>query len=171
MEQPAISIRVLTSDEWPLFRELRLQALREAPYAFSSTLAQWQGGRDTEDRWRERLENVPFNAIAFFGGIPAGMVSGTKPNEHRGIELISMWVMPAARGTGVAGALVTSLIDWATERGAAEIWLDVAEANERAKAFYRRQGFVEQERVRDAISGRLERRMIRVVRSLPYYLC
>ena len=67
---------MLTTDEWRLFRELRLEALREAPYAFGSTLESWQGDGDTEERWRDRLNNVPFNVIAYLEGVPAGIVSG-----------------------------------------------------------------------------------------------
>lgn len=52
---PVIELRVLTPDHWPAWRELRLAALAEAPYAFGSRLADWQGDRDREQRWRDRL--------------------------------------------------------------------------------------------------------------------
>ncbi|MFJ1458216.1 GNAT family N-acetyltransferase [Nocardia sp. N2S4-5] len=41
-----IEMRVLTADNWMLWRELRLQALAEAPQAFGSRLADWQGDGD-----------------------------------------------------------------------------------------------------------------------------
>ena len=50
-----LELRTLTADDWPLWRELRLAALAEAPDAFGSALADWQGPGDTEDRWRGRL--------------------------------------------------------------------------------------------------------------------
>ena len=53
-----IDILVLTPDDWPTWRELRLAALAEAPGAFGSRLADWQGDGDREQRWRDRL-SVP----------------------------------------------------------------------------------------------------------------
>ena len=51
-----VELWVVTPEAWRTWRELRLAALAEAPYAFTSRLADWQGEGDREDRWRERLE-------------------------------------------------------------------------------------------------------------------
>jgi ribosomal protein S18 acetylase RimI-like enzyme len=160
VDPACIRLHALTPDDWRLFREVRLAALREAPYAFDSTLEQWQGPNDTEERWRQRLTNVPLNIVAYFNGAPAGMVGATNPATDGASELISMWVAPHARGKGVADALVAAVIAWATERGITSIELDVVEANARARAFYRRQGFVDRGRVADPRSAQPERRML-----------
>lgn len=139
---------------------MRLAALSEAAYAFGSTLADWQGSNDTEERWRQRLTNVPLNVVAYFNGAPAGMVGATNPGNAGASELISMWVAPHARGKGVADALVTAVIAWAAERGINTIELDVVEENARARAFYRRCGFVDRGRVADPRSTKPERRML-----------
>lgn len=151
---------MLTPDDWRLFRQVRLEALSEAAYAFGSTLGDWQGPNDTEERWRQRLTNVPFNAVAYFNGAPAGMVGATNPSTSGASELISMWVAPHARGKGVADALVTAVITWATGRGITTIELDVVEANPRARAFYRKCGFVDRGRVAEPRSAKPERRMV-----------
>ena len=52
---------MLDPDDWQLWRELRLAALAEAPDAFGSTLAEWSGAGDTEQRWRTRLHGVALN--------------------------------------------------------------------------------------------------------------
>jgi RimJ/RimL family protein N-acetyltransferase len=157
---PSVCLRVLTPGDWRLFREVRLESLREAAYAFGSTLDDWQGANDTEARWRQRLTSVPFNVVAFFDGTPAGLVGATHPDAAGASELISMWVAPHARGKGVADALVAAVIAWTAERSVTSISLDVVEDNARARAFYRRQGFVERGHVRDSRSGRSECRML-----------
>lgn len=161
MTQTAVTLRVLTADEWALFREVRLEALREAPYAFDSTLDDWQGERDTEERWRQRLTNVPFNVIAYVENAPSGMASATQPNADGTIELISMWVAPFARGAGVGDALVATVTRWARERRIGTVALEVMEDNARARAFYRRHGFVDRGCVEDPAESRRKLRMVR----------
>jgi RimJ/RimL family protein N-acetyltransferase len=153
-------VHVLNAAEWPLFRRLRLEALRESPDAFSSTLAEWQGPADTEQRWRSRLTDVPFNAIAYVNGEAAGMVSATSPNDVGTTELISMWVAPAARGQGVGDALVEAVIRWAGRHRIGAVRLEVVEDNLRARAFYERCGFVDQGPLEKPDAAQPERGML-----------
>jgi GNAT superfamily N-acetyltransferase len=127
--ESVIDVRAIGADEWPLWRDLRLEALREAPDAFGASLVEWQGEGDTETRWRARLSTVPFNAVAYLDGVPAGMASGTALDEDGTSELISMWVAPFARGHGVGEALVAAVIARAREEGATLLALDVVEGN------------------------------------------
>jgi ribosomal protein S18 acetylase RimI-like enzyme len=138
-----IGLRVLSAEDWRLWRELRLEALREAPYAFSSKLADWQGEGDLEERWRRRLVEVPFNVIAELDGRPAGMVSATHPNADGTTTLISMWVAPFARGYGVGDALIGAVTGWAHEQRIPKVELCVMEANVHAAALYQRHAFVD----------------------------
>lgn len=134
-------MRVLTSRDWPAWRELRLAALAEAPYAFGSRLADWQGEGDREERWRARLD-IPgsVNLIALLDGQPAGMASGVLAGGGEA-ELISMWVSPAARGRGVGDQLVAAVERWARQACARVLRLAVAHGNENAAALYLRSGF------------------------------
>ncbi len=154
-----ISVRVLTGDDWQLFREVRLEALHEAPYAFGSTVRDWQGERDSEERWRRRLTEVPFNVIAYVDADPVGIASGTSPNEDGAAELISMWVAPFARGQGIADALVDAVVRWASEENVEELSADVMEDNDRARAFFARRGFADRGRIEMPRGERQERRM------------
>jgi ribosomal protein S18 acetylase RimI-like enzyme len=135
-------VRVLTQDDWPIWRELRLAALAEAPDAFGSRLADWQGEGDREERWRGRLA-IPgsYNIVALIDGSPAGMASGIPGDEPGVAELISMWVSPAARGRGVGDRLLAAVEQWARQAGAAVLKLLVYEGNASAQALYRRAGF------------------------------
>lgn len=158
----AITLDVLSGDDWRLWRELRQQALGEAPYAFSSTLADWQGPRDLESRWRRRLTDVPFNVAARLGGAPAGMASGVAPDARGTVELISMWVAPFARGRGVGAALIDAVVGWARQQNAAHVGLSVRQRNAHAIALYARAGFVDAGAVDDTCPEALrERRMVR----------
>ncbi len=157
---PGVRLQIVGASDWRLFREVRLQALHDAPYAFSSTLASWQGDGDREDRWRARLQSVPFNVVAHFEGRAAGMASGAWSDAAHEIELISMWVAPFARGKGVGDALVGAVLEWAEAQQIEAVELRVIKGNERARSFYRRLGFVDDGEV-DSPDGRSEYRMVR----------
>jgi ribosomal protein S18 acetylase RimI-like enzyme len=134
------SWQALTSDDWPLWREVRLAALAEAPYAFKSRLEDWQKGG--EQRWRSRLETPgTYNIVAMLDGQPVGMASGI-PGDKDVSELRSVWVSPPARGRGVGDRLVAAVEVWAKESGAKALKLAVIPGNEPAIALYRRNGFV-----------------------------
>jgi ribosomal protein S18 acetylase RimI-like enzyme len=57
------------------------------------------------------------------------------------VQLISMWVDPAARGRGLAQRLITAVASWALGRGSTRVVLFVQEANAPAQALYERAGF------------------------------
>jgi ribosomal protein S18 acetylase RimI-like enzyme len=134
-----VSIHVVTEDDWSAWRGLRLAALHDSPAAFGSTYDDWKDA--TESRWRQRLRGPnALNLVAEHDGSMIGMASGVPGDRPHTIELISMWVEPAARGTGVADTLIAAIEKWAAMR-AEELWLAVVPTNERAIAFYARYGF------------------------------
>lgn len=152
-------MRQLTPDDWPEWRRLRRAALREAPYAFGSTLAEWSGDGDSEQRWRNRLESVAANLVADWQAAPAAMVSVTAPADGEA-ELLSMWVDPAVRGRGVGSALVAAALEHARGLGAARVALDVAAGNQPAIDLYLRAGFADVGWATPADDPRPERRML-----------
>ncbi len=134
-----VRIREVGADDWEIWRALRLDALRDAPGAFGSILADWADA--TEDAWRRRLQDVPFNVVAEVGGDAIGQASGTAPADGAG-ELISMWVDPSARRSGVARLLIDAVCEWAAASGASSVRLSVRRDNERAIRSYLSSGFV-----------------------------
>lgn len=155
-----IALSTIRTEDWRVWRELRLEALREAPYAFASTLGEWQHRGDSESRWRERLRSVPFNVIARLGAEAAGMISGLPAAVPESVELISMWVAPFARGRGVGDALIGAVVSWAREQGAKRIELAVREQNTHAIALYTRNGFVDAGPIANVPGAPLERLML-----------
>ncbi|MFE6858014.1 GNAT family N-acetyltransferase [Nocardia sp. NPDC057668] len=136
-----IEVRALQSDDWQLWRQLRLAALTDAPWAFGSTLAEWSNAGDTEARWRSRFDNVPYNAVISLDGTPAGMVGAYASDTEPGtVELISMWVAPFARGKGVSDAAIRAVLDWAYPR---PVILSVKADNKAAIRLYERNGFTD----------------------------
>jgi GNAT superfamily N-acetyltransferase len=125
-------------DEWREFREVRLASLRDAPGAFGASHADWVEAE--EEQWRQRLSDVPFTLVARSAGAWAGVVSGVESGDA--VELISMWVAPAHRGTGLAGRLIEQVVAWATGKGR-DTFLMVRDDNEAAIRSYARAGFVD----------------------------
>jgi ribosomal protein S18 acetylase RimI-like enzyme len=165
--QDDIYLHKIGIDDWQLWRKLRLEALAEAPYAFGSKLADWQGQGDTETRWRGRLSDVPLNIIAEWRETPAGRTSATAPHPDGSVELLSMWVAPFARGHGVGDSLVNAVIVWARELQASRVALAVCEGNERALALYRRHGFMDVGAAPGTSSGTAnERKLVRALERL-----
>ena len=138
-----MKLQRLSPDDWRLWRIVRLQALEEAPYAFGTSLSDWQGEGDREGRWRNRLDDVPFNVVAAVNGRPVGQVSGTDLDDRLSVDLISMWVAPISRGTGIGEALIDAVIGWAEGIGARSVSLAVKDANSHAIALYERAAFVD----------------------------
>ena len=158
-----MDLREIGQDDWELFRLVRLQALEDAPDAFSTLLSEWQGELDREDRWRKRLEGVPFNVIAVVDGRPVGLVSGTRVDERRSVELISMWVAPAARRTGIGLGLIEAVATWAESSGARVVTLAVKRENSPAVALYERAGFIDQGVRPEALDERLMTRALTTI--------
>lgn len=137
-----IELRELTSDDWQVWRELRLAALEEAPYAFGAQLSDWVDAE--EGRWRARL-NLPGsrNVVAVLDGEPVGMASGLRAEEDGVVELVSMWIAPDGRGRGIGDQLMAQVEQWAREADAKVLKLSVADGNEIAHKLYLRAGFTD----------------------------
>jgi GNAT superfamily N-acetyltransferase len=154
-----IDLRSIGPDDWKLWRELRLGALEEAPYAFGSQLADWIDA--PEDRWRDRL-GVPnaYQVIASIDGTAVGMAGGFRAEEPGVAELVSMWVASAGRGRGVGDALMAAIEDWARADGAQVLKLAVVDGNDAAHNLYLRSGFVDTDELGDLMPDGVHRELV-----------
>ncbi len=137
-----LTIQELTTDDWPVWRDVRIAALTEAPYAFRSRLADWD--RDGERRWRDRLATPrSYNVVALLDDTTVGVASGMPGEDDGTCELRSVWVSPLARGHGVADLLLGAVEAWALRSGATTLTLAVMHGNDAAIALYRRHGYTD----------------------------
>jgi len=156
------SVRLAALGDEPVLRELRLQALSEAPDAFGSTYER-ELARTTSDWQRWMSPGVTFILYEPAGarGIVAGLRDETDPAV---VHLMAMWVHPAIRGSGGADELVAAVVAWAQSEGAKLVRLKVIQGNDRARHFYKRNGFrtTGQEAIRER-DGLMEIQMERLV--------
>jgi ribosomal protein S18 acetylase RimI-like enzyme len=161
-----VLVRETVIDDWQALRDIRLEALRDAPYAFGSSYE--REAAFGEPDWLRRIARGG-NFLAFIpeasaseasaseasaseasasearasearASEPAGLIGGY-PETADIVELVSMYVRPKARGRGVGEALVAAVFAWAQARGAKTVHLWVTESNEPARALYERCGF------------------------------
>ncbi|MGP7997407.1 MAG: N-acetyltransferase family protein [Streptosporangiaceae bacterium] len=142
MTSSELRVRRARPGDWATVRDIRLAALADAPDVFASTLDAELG--QPEPEWRARIGALPW-FLGFVGGQPAGLVAALLPQPGPGHDpawhLVSMWVSPHARGSGLADRLVAAVTEQARRAGAARVTLWVTVGNDRARAFYRRMGF------------------------------
>jgi ribosomal protein S18 acetylase RimI-like enzyme len=128
----------LVEDEWRVFRDVRLAALEEAPYAFSARFE--DENERTEAEWRAKVAGWTRFVIELDGRVVA-MVSSGPANYTGTAVLTSLWVDPSARGQGVGDRLVETVVDWSKNHGYRRLVLWVAERNSHAETLYERHGF------------------------------
>lgn len=136
-------VRRVRPDEGLRLRALRLRALADAPWAFGSTLAREEAF--AESVWQERAARGAAGEgrvtyVAQHGDRWIAMATGLVADGPR-LDLVGMFVEPAARGRRVGGALVEAVAAWARGHGAARLYLWVTSTNEAGLALYHRCGF------------------------------
>ncbi|AZC13944.1 MULTISPECIES: GNAT family N-acetyltransferase [unclassified Microbacterium] len=157
MRSPA-EVRRVRLHEWAEIRDLRMAAVSDpdASLAFLTTVEQ---ERERDDAaWRDRAAGAALGDdaaqfVAVDGGSWVGSVTvllreaGDRDHLGRGVEapradVVGVFIAPAARGAGLLERLIEAAAVWAAEHGADALTLDVHRDNARARAAYRRIGFV-----------------------------
>lgn len=138
-------IRRVRPGEGPMLRAVRLAALADSPSAFASNYG--AEANQSDEQWEERAVQgaAGQSSATFFALIAAsveGLVGAYRPDPTgASVELVSMWVSPAHRRVGIAGALVDIAMDWALLTGATTVELWVTRDNAAAVRLYEAEGF------------------------------
>jgi ribosomal protein S18 acetylase RimI-like enzyme len=143
-------VRRVRPEDWPRLKALRLEALKDTPMGF---LERYEDAlRVADEGWQFRAhrgsetgDSAQFVAETQDGSFLGTMVGFPDTSGSDAVWLAAVYVTPAWRGRdrAVADALLTAVVDWARERHASRLLLEVHEDNAPARAFYRRRGFVE----------------------------
>ena len=141
---------LLTPTHLAPYRALMLEAYAQAPDAFTSTPEERAGAPDAW--WARRLAgpdggsdggSVVFGS--FVGGDLVGAVAlefGSQAKTRHKAQVVGMYVRPAARGRGVARALLAEALAHAAARpGLQVLTLTVTQGNTAAQALYAACGF------------------------------
>lgn len=139
-------IKIITPENWELYKSVRLNSLKESPGSFGSIYDQEVELSDEE--WRSRLD-LKFRdidalpLIVELNGWPVGIAWGFihKPNLQVA-HIYQMWVSPELRGQGIAKSLLLKIKAWALGRGCSLMALGVTTSNEAAVNLYKSFGFV-----------------------------
>jgi ribosomal protein S18 acetylase RimI-like enzyme len=144
-------LRQITPQMALRYKAVRLRALEDSPSAFGSTYL--RESQFTDEEWSTRARNLngerAVGYLAFDRDEYCGIaVCFLDEQDLLKADLISMWVAPEYRRSGVGRLLVDAIATWVSDRGAQNLQLMVTSSNHAAMAFYKRNGF--------AMTGRTE---------------
>ena len=150
-----MNIRRVRKDDGLLLREIAIRMYSDSPDAFSETLQEAE--QRTAEQWDSRAEWLAespdvMGFIAYDNNWPCGFVMGLVGRFincsmdwdcRDRVTIARTWVDPKARRKGIATALTDTVKDWAIEKGAKQLELQVTENNEAARNFYKELGFID----------------------------
>ncbi len=134
-------IRRLTPRDAAIWREIRLEALRTDPQAFSSRYEDW-ADRPLSD-FTARLAGAGIFIFEDAGAaLGAAILSPDADPARTGRGRVeAVFTRPHARGRGISTGLVRAIVSAARDQGLVELFLDVHARNSAARRVYERAGF------------------------------
>ncbi|WP_256091088.1 MULTISPECIES: GNAT family N-acetyltransferase [unclassified Nostoc] len=148
MVHKSMEIRFLNTQDVVVYRELRLQALRDSPTAFASSYE--EESRFSLADFAARLRPHDNSANGIFGAFSdtdklIGMLGFSRENRLKRVHIGSLWsmyVLPENRGRGVGAALLDEALSHARRlNGLRQIVLTVTTNNLPAASLYSSRGF------------------------------
>ncbi|HEX4797430.1 MAG TPA: GNAT family N-acetyltransferase [Humisphaera sp.] len=142
-----ILIRPIQLADVEAFAQMRIEAVRDYPLAFTADLGQTQGR--SMDEWKELAarnagDGAEVIMLADAGRALAGMSGVFVPKAGKLAHVGTIWgvyVRPAFRGQNVGRRLLEACIDWARKQRLVALKLSVVAGNDAAQRCYERCGF------------------------------
>jgi RimJ/RimL family protein N-acetyltransferase len=135
-----ITISRLGEDRWQDYRDLRLEALKKEPQAFSSSWEEEQ--LLPEAVWRQRIKNALF---AMEDNKPVGTVAifcNNRPKTKHVCEIFGVYLRKEYRGRGISKLMLNAaLVEIKTFKGITKIKIGVIPTQKAAKHLYLKYGF------------------------------
>jgi GNAT superfamily N-acetyltransferase len=137
------AVRRIRPDDWRRLRDVRLRALADSPTAFATTHT--EAAARPDEFWQDRAllggrASTESMFVAEDGKRFAGL-AGCYTDGDGVPQVISVWVEPQQRGSGLADALFDAVEGWARDAGLSRLTLWVNVANPRAIGFYERRDY------------------------------
>jgi ribosomal protein S18 acetylase RimI-like enzyme len=131
--------RLLSEADWQVYRDLRLEALRESPDSFVDSYD--EEAQYDEQSWRQRLRRARW-LLAERDGNAVGVAGlGAHDQDPETGEIFGLWVAPQSRGCRVAWSLVRAAAEQAMADGRRRLYFWVGSDNGPAVAFASTFGF------------------------------
>ena len=141
-----IVIRQSNLEDISSFRELRLEALKDSPTAFSMDYQ--RSSHYPTKYWEDRLVMDDLESAIFFAEHEGhligmtGIARGSSPKTKHGADIWGVYVTSEWRGLHIAEELIRSCKAWAKARDIVILRLGVVATNKSAIQCYERCGFV-----------------------------
>lgn len=150
--------KILTSNDWKILREIRLDTLKSEPQAFSTKYTDEMKKHDSY--WIDKLQDendiyivaiVDNNTV---GVVRASFKDSDAPSDTGVIG--SLYVKKAFRGVGIAKKLIkNSIKHLESNRNINRIWLWVRSSQKIAVNLYKKLGFSLVKEVNDELEGKI----------------
>ena len=130
-----LQIRMLTEQEWPTLRAIRLIALQDSPESFLAN--HYQEYKYDHERWLAEFRRGIWMVASQQGEIVA-LLGATGYNDIPATDryLEYLWVTPTSRKSGVASDLIRAMLGRLRANGAAAVWLWILDGNTPARELY-----------------------------------
>ena len=133
-------IRPLSTEEWEIWKQFRLEALQNSPENFGSSYE--EEVNYSEDDWQSHINKSDIFGV-FLSDLLVGAAGfytlSTVRTKHRGI-LFGMYTRPEYRKQGIASGLIETIITHAGSR-VMQLHLTCVTTNIEAITFYQQHGF------------------------------
>lgn len=140
MNEVIVDVRRLGAGDGDLYKQIRMEALKNAPEAFGSTYEQ-EANRGNEYFEKKVTTSCVFGAFSSseIVGVSGFYQQAGPKFEHKGV-LWGMYVKPNFRNSGIGSKLVRAVLNHARDK-VELVTLSVVTENERAISIYSQLGF------------------------------